>query len=212
MNLPASTTAIGVPPYGGWRRHFARPSGVLGHLAGHLMALRNKERSWWVLPMLEIHDSDRVLEVGFGPGVDIRRVSEIAVHGKVTGIDHSEAMVEQARARNKRAIQAGRVELQLGPAAELPFADASFDKAFSINVAQFWPDPVVAMREIHRVLRAGGRVAIAVQPRSKGANERTAREMGKVLTESLKSAGFTQVRMESKKIKPVSVVCAIGVK
>jgi len=63
-----------------------------------------------------------------------------------------------------------------------------------------------------RVLREGGRIAVAVQPRSKGANERTAREMGKMLTESLKSAGFSQVRLESKKLKPVSVVCAVGVK
>jgi len=212
MMLPVTSSAIDVPGPGGWRRQFAQPTGVLGQLAGHLMALRNKERSWWVLPLLEIHDKDRVLEVGFGSGVDIRRVSEIAVHGFVAGIDHSAVMLQQASRRNAAGIRARRVELQLGSADHLPYPDASFDKAFSINVAHFWPDPLVPVREMHRVLREGGRIAIAVQPRSQGANERTARDMGKMLTENLKTAGFSQVRLESKKMKPVSVVCAVGVK
>jgi len=56
MTLPATSRAIDVPGPGGWRQQFARPTGALGQLAGHLMAFRNKERSWWVLPLLEIHD------------------------------------------------------------------------------------------------------------------------------------------------------------
>lgn len=212
MTLPATFNAIEVPGPGGWRRQFARPTGVLGQLAGHLMAFRNKERSWWVLPLLEIHDKDRVLEVGFGSGADIRRVSEMAVHGFVAGIDHSEVMLQQARRRNKAGIQAGRVALELGSASRLPYADGTFNKAFSINVAQFWEEPLGPAREMHRVLREGGLIAIAVQPRSEGASEGTAREIGKKLTESLKSAGFSQVRLESKKLRPVSAVCALGVK
>jgi SAM-dependent methyltransferase len=200
MTLPVTSSAIDVPGPGGWRQQFARPTGALGQLAGHLMAFRNKERSWWVLPLLEIHDKDRVLEVGFGSGADIRRVSEIAVHGFVAGIDHSEV------------IRAGRVELQLGSASRLPYPDASFDKAFCISVAQSWPDPLTPIQELCRVLREGGRIAIALQPGSEGASERTARDTGKMLTENLKSAGFSQVRLESKKLKPVSVVCAVGVK
>lgn len=212
MTLLATSNAIEVPGPGRWRRQFARPTGALGQLAGHLMAFRNKERSWWVLPLVEIHDKDRVLEVGFGPGIDIRRVSEMAVHGFVAGIDHSEVMLQQAQRRNQAGIQAGRVELQLGTASRLPYPDGSFDKAFSINVAHFWEDPLAPIQEMRRVLREGGWIAIAVQPRSEGATERTARETGKMLTENLKSAGFSQVRLESKKMKPVSVVCALGVK
>ncbi len=212
MTLPATSLAIGVPGSGGWRQQFARPTGVLGEIAGHLMAMRNKQRSWWVLPLLEIHDQDRVLEVGFGSGMDIRRVSEMAVDGHVAGVDHSEVMLKQARRRNQAGIQAGRVDLQLASASRLPYADGSFDKAFSINVAHFWEDALTPVQEMHRVLREGGRIAIAVQPRTQGTNERTAREMGKMLLENLKQAGFQQVRLESKKMKPVSVVCALGVK
>ncbi len=210
-NARTNTVAIEVPgagERGGWRGQFARPTGMLGQIAGRLMALRNKERSWWVLPLVEISDKDRVLEIGFGSGVDIRRVSEIAAHGFVAGIDHSEVMLEQARRRNAAGIRAGRVELQLGSATRLPYADGGFDKVFSINVAQFWDDPAAAIHEMRRVLHQGGLAAIAVQPRSKGATHRT----GQMLAEQLHAAGFTQIRLESKKMKPVSVVCALGVK
>jgi ubiquinone/menaquinone biosynthesis C-methylase UbiE len=209
MNNPqAASPAIEVPGSGssGWRGQFARPTGVLGKVAGHLMAVRNKERSWWVLPLLEIGDRERMLEVGFGSGIDIRRVSEIAAHGFVAGIDHSEVMLEQARRRNAAAIRAGRVELRLASASRLPYPDNSFDKVFSINVAQFWTEPLEAIRKMRRVLRTGGLIAIAVQPRSNGAAQR------QMLVENLRASGFSQVRLESKKMKPASVVCGLGLK
>src|SRR5229473_2930637 len=150
-NAVALSNAIEVPgsgPTAGWRSQFQKPSGMLGRAVGHLMAFRNKERSWWVLPMLEIHQNDCVLEVGFGSGIDIRRVSEIAVDGFVAGVDHSPLMVEQASRRNRAAIHDGRVELQLGSASKLQYPDDFFNKVFSINVAQFWPDPVAVMLEM----------------------------------------------------------------
>ena len=214
-NELATSPAIHIPGTGrppGWRGQFAHPSGIRGRIVGYLMALKNKERSWWVLPLLDIHQKDRVLEVGFGPGVDIRRVSEIAVDGFVAGVDHSPLMVEQARRRNAAAIREGRVELAPGSARRLPYPDESFNKVFCINVAQFWSDPVETMREMRRVLRTGGLMAIAVQPRSKGANERSARDMGRWLVDNMRAAGFSEVRLESKRMKPVSTVCAVGVK
>jgi ubiquinone/menaquinone biosynthesis C-methylase UbiE len=176
------------------------------------MAFKNKERSWWVLPMLEIHQNDCVLEVGFGSGIDIRRVAEIAADGFVAGVDHSPLMVEQASRRNRAAIHKGLVELQLASASKLPFPDDFFNKVFSINVAQFWIDPVAVMLEMRRVVRPGGLVAVAVQPRSKNAKEGAARETGRLLVENMRAAGFNEVRLEAKRMKPVSTVCAIGVK
>jgi len=214
-NAVALSPAIDVPGSRqptGWRSQFQKPAGILGRAVGHLMAFKNKERSWWVLPMLEIHQNDCLLEVGFGSGIDIRRVSEIAVDGFVAGVDHSPLMVAQASRRNRAAIDKGGVELQLGCASKLPYPDDFFNKVFSINVAQFWTDPVAVMREMRRVVRTGGLVAVAVQPRSKNAKERTARETGRLLVENMRAAGFNEVRLEAKRMKPVSTVCAIGVK
>lgn len=211
-NSFASTPAICVPaPDGasGWRGQLARPTGFTGRLAGHLMALRNKEESWQVLPMLDIHEDDRVLEVGFGSGMDIRRVSEMTIDGFVAGIDHSEVMVEQARKRNAAAIRAGRVEIRHAEASRLPYADVSFNKIFSINVAHFWSDPVAVLEELRRVLRTGGLIAVAVQPRRK---TRSARETGQLLVEWLRASRFSDVRLESKRMKPVATMCALAVK
>jgi ubiquinone/menaquinone biosynthesis C-methylase UbiE len=188
---------------------FARPTGKLGRLFGVLMALTNKERSWFVLPLLDIHENDRVLEIGFGPGVDIQRVSEMAVGGFVAGVDHSEVMLDQARKRNAAAIRAGRVELRLGPASPLPYTDNSFDKIFSINVAQFWDESVEVLVELQRVLRPGGLIATAVQPRS---NDQPARMTGRKLVEDHRAAGFSEIRLESKRMKPAPTVCAICTK
>jgi ubiquinone/menaquinone biosynthesis C-methylase UbiE len=78
-------------------------------------------------------------------------------------------MLEQARRRNWAGIRAGRVELQLASASRLPYPEGAFDRVSSINVAQFSSDPAEPVREMRRVLRPGGLVAIAVQPRSQGA-------------------------------------------
>jgi len=190
----------------GWRAQFAHPRGWLGAWVGRLMAVKNRERSAFVLSLLELGPRDRVLEIGFGPGADVRRAAEAA--GFVAGVDHSAVMVAQARRRNAAAEAAGRVRLERAPADDLPFADGCFDKAYAINVAQFWPGG--AWSEIRRVLRADGLAAVAVQPRSKGATEETARRVGEELTEALRSAGFRDVRLERKAMKPVSVVCALG--
>src|SRR5262245_7776189 len=93
-------------------RAFGRPKGVLGKLGGVIMAWTNRAIAARVVELLNIQPSDRVLEVGFGPGVGIQLLAEKATSGEVAGIDCSEEMVEQATARNAAAVEHGRVELQ----------------------------------------------------------------------------------------------------
>ncbi|MDX1981297.1 MAG: class I SAM-dependent methyltransferase [Bryobacteraceae bacterium] len=190
------------------RKQFSKPEGRLGWLIGHLMAFKNRERSEWVLSLLDARASDHILEIGFGSGADIRRLSRLA--GQVSGVDHSAEMLEMAAKRNATAIGAGRVHLHQAPANALPFASATFDKAYSINVAQFFKDPAAIFREYRRVLKPGALLAIAVQPRSKGATEQTAGETGEKLRHALADAGFEHVTLHRKPMRPVSTVCAIG--
>ena len=83
-------------------RMFGRPRGFLGRLGGIIMARTNEECGSWVIKLLDIGPSESVLEVGFGPGVIIQRLSNLAGH--VAGIDRSHEMLQQARARNAEAI------------------------------------------------------------------------------------------------------------
>src|SRR5262249_59556402 len=146
-----------------------------------------RERSEWVLSQLGVAPGDRVLEIGFGPGMDIARVATSGA--SVAGIDHSDVMLRQACRRNADAIRAGRVDLRRGAMPDLPFAGASFDKAYSINSYQFWPHKMRALVELRRVIRPGGRVVLAVQPRNKGATDATSRETGEQLVQALREAG-----------------------
>jgi ubiquinone/menaquinone biosynthesis C-methylase UbiE len=195
-----------------WMSQFRHPRGWRGWFVGQLMAVKNKKRSLWVLSLLELRPSDHVLEIGFGSGADIQRVAARVPDGYVSGIDHSEVMVRLAAAKNARAISSGRVSLQQGAASCLAYPSDSFDTVFSINVAQFWEKPEDIASEIRRVLKPGGRVALAVQPRNKGATEATAGETGEKLLAALTVAGFSPVRLERKLLRPVSVVCALAIR
>jgi ubiquinone/menaquinone biosynthesis C-methylase UbiE len=191
-----------------WRSQFAKPSGPLGWMVGHVMAMKNGDRSEWVFSLLDLEPADRVLEIGFGPGADIERASRVAKF--VAGVDHSELMVRLASKRNQNAIRDQRVELRHGIAARLPYPDAHFDCIFAINSAQFWKDSAKTLRELSRVLKPGGRVALAVQPRSKDATDETSRQVGYGLAKVMNTSGFEDVRCEFKEMKPVATACVLG--
>ncbi len=164
---------------------FCAPRGMLGHVGGRLMSL-DRGLPAWVLDLLEINPSDSVLEVGSGPGLGLELASARAREGRVVGVDPSETMLEMARRRNRAQIEAGRVELCLGNADRLPFDDATFDKAITMNSLHLWPDPVAGLMEIRRVLRPGGRIAVAITRFSYASPDK----FGQLLSDS----GFTEVR------------------
>jgi ubiquinone/menaquinone biosynthesis C-methylase UbiE len=128
------------------------------------------------------------LEIGFGPGVAIKRLSMLA--GRVVGADPSPEMIVQARARNAAAVASGRVELRRGTAANLPFESNAFDKAMAVNSMQVWPDAIAGLRELRRVLKPRGRVALGFTPYSGQKNEG--------LVEKLEAAGFVNPRVVEK--------------
>jgi ubiquinone/menaquinone biosynthesis C-methylase UbiE len=151
------------------------------------MARVNEDCGAWVTELLGIGTDDSVLEVGFGPGVVIQRLSKQASAGRVAGIDQSQEMVQQARARNTTAIQNGRVDLRHGSVESLPFGDNTFDKALAINSMQVWPDVAAGLCEMRRVAKSGGRIALGFTPYSGQPN--------KGLTEKLAAAGFAKVHV-----------------
>jgi SAM-dependent methyltransferase len=190
---------------------FHRPSGVGGRLAGWVMAGRssNRRRNAWVVSLLDVARADRVLEIGFGPGIAIREAADRASNGRVCGVDHSEVMVDQARRRNAAAVRAGRVDLRLGTAEHLPNFDTVFDKVFAVNSMGFWDDPVSSLRSIRALLQPGGCIAIASQPRCSGATAKTTSRAGDDIAECLAEAGFSDIRVETLALEP-PVACVLA--
>ncbi len=191
---------------------FGHPTGLLGNVAGYIMANRasNIERSNWAISLLNLRPADRVLEIGFGPGVAIRKMSGIVKEGLIWGIDHSDVMLRQASKRNKEAISGGAVRLLLGSVSDLPSFEGPLDKIVDVNSFQFWENPVDGLRNLRAQLRPGGVIALAHQPRKPGAKEEDAAEAGEKFAEYLKTAGFNEIRIEKKKMKPVSTICVLG--
>jgi SAM-dependent methyltransferase len=195
----------------GFFAQFGHPTGPLGWLVGHLMAAKNGERSRWALALLNPKPGERVLELGFGPGVDVRRLdAAVGNGGQVAGIDISSEMVRQARARNRAGIRAGRIDLREGSATALPFGDASFDAVYATNSAQFWPDLEGGMREIRRVLRPGGRAVIVVQPMWRGATAADSIRWREKLRNAMRSAGFSSVETAERAMRPCTAAAGIG--
>src|SRR5262249_27589358 len=163
---------------------FGCPSGFWGPIVGWIMAARwsNRRRNAWAVSLLGVQRCDRVLEIGFGPGIAIRGMSRVAVDGHVWGLDRSARMLHQASRRNAAATRAGRVSLILGSVESLPAFDAPFDKILAVNTMMFWDDPIRRLEELRHLLRAGGRIAIAHQPRGPGATDATAAARGEEFT------------------------------
>lgn len=100
-----------------------------------------------------------VLDCGCGPGTITLDLAEAVAPGKATGIDIEAAMIEQAKGiATERGI--GNAVFQVDDITNLSFADDTFDVVFSSAVLEHLPDPVVALREVRRVLKPGGTAAI----------------------------------------------------
>lgn len=194
------------------RAQFGRPRGIAGWIAGAIMAHRasNRRRNAWAVSLLDVQPEDRVLELGFGPGIAIRELSARAPDGYVCGLDHSAVMVQQAARRNAEAMRRGQVELRYGGAESLHAFEAPFDKILAVNVPLFGDQPAALLENLRRVLRTGGRIAIAFQPRGPDATDEAATTKGHELVGALRNADFSQVRLETLELKP-AVVCALGV-
>jgi ubiquinone/menaquinone biosynthesis C-methylase UbiE len=169
----------------------------------------NRQRNRWVVSLLGVGPADRILEIGFGPGVAVAELVRAGA-GHVYGADHSAVMLRQASRRNAAAIRAGRVTLVRAPADQLPAAlDGPFDAILAVNSHGFWPAPAERLAGLRRRLAPGGRIAIASQPRCPGATAATARSAAGEIEDLLRSAGFTQLRTEILPLDP-PVACVLA--
>jgi ubiquinone/menaquinone biosynthesis C-methylase UbiE len=168
-------------------RAFGHPTGILGRLGGMIMAHLNQRMYQRTIELLDIQPSDKVLEIGFGPGVGIQLLAGSVSSGWIAGIDLSEEMVEMAKTRNAHSLETGKVELRQGSVESLPFENATFDKALSINSLQIWPDAIAGLREIWRTLKPGGKIVLGFTRHSGQSREG--------LTEKLTTAGFAEAHV-----------------
>lgn len=115
-----------------------------------------------VLDALGSLEGERVLEVGCGDGRLLERV--LAAGARAAGVDHSPDMIDLTTQRNRRAVDAGALEIKLGGVDRLPWPDETFSVLVSANTFFFIEQPERGLAEFARVLVPGGRMLIASVP------------------------------------------------
>jgi demethylmenaquinone methyltransferase / 2-methoxy-6-polyprenyl-1,4-benzoquinol methylase len=113
----------------------------------------------FLVSRIEAGPGDTVLDVACGTGAVALELARR--HGcRVVGIDQSPEMLAEGRRRVDAAGLGGRVELREGRAEDLPFGDEAFDGLTFTYLLRYVDDPAAAMRELARVVRPGGKIAM----------------------------------------------------
>jgi demethylmenaquinone methyltransferase/2-methoxy-6-polyprenyl-1,4-benzoquinol methylase len=151
------------PHHSGRSRAFAtelfRPLPGRYDLAAELLSFgqNGRWRRRMVDSVVEV-DPHLVCDVATGTaGVALQLASR--TDAQVIGVDVSEAMLRQGRDHVRREAMQGRIEVILGTAEKLPFADATFDALTFTYLFRYVEDPFATLRELVRVVKPGGRIA-----------------------------------------------------
>jgi ubiquinone/menaquinone biosynthesis C-methylase UbiE len=171
----------------------------------------------WGLRHVTIRPADAILDVGCGGGRTVQKLARLAPEGKVWGVDYSAASVRTSRQVNADAIARGRVTIARASVAALPFPDRTFAVVTAVETHYYWPDLDANVREILRVLKPGGTLALiaetardrqpnplhfVVMPLLGAAHLTTAQH-----EDLLERAGFTDVAVDTRK---GGWICATG--
>jgi len=123
------------------------------------------------LKSLMVTGGETVIEIGFGSGYCLQRIAEsVGETGVAHGIDISSGMIKVTGRRLSRAGLTGRVHICRGDAANLPYTDNAFDAVFMSYTLELFDTPEIpgVLEEVQRVLKPGGRLAVASMSRAAG--------------------------------------------
>jgi SAM-dependent methyltransferase len=161
-----------------------------------------------------LRPGETVLDLGSGGGFDcFLAARQVGESGRVIGVDMTPEMIRKARANAQQFAQTGgyeNVEFRLGEIEHLPVADRSVDAIISNCVINLSPDKAAVFRDAFRVLKPGGRLAIAdivaTAPLPEDARKDLALVSGCVggaapideIETYLREAGFRNIRIQPK--------------
>jgi SAM-dependent methyltransferase len=128
----------------------------IGRVARSVLSLNRHREYTNLMRMLRLRPSDRVLDVGSGDGFwTVRFASQCA---RVVGLEPDEQLLGMAR----RLHTAPNLTYVRGVAEAMPFDSGRFDKVVSVSCLEHFRDPAAGLREMARIMKPGGRIALSV--------------------------------------------------
>jgi ubiquinone/menaquinone biosynthesis C-methylase UbiE len=135
---------------------FKKPSGFWGTIVSNLMIKGNRHEYDALIIDLDLHNNEKILEIGYGPGIGIELIARENDSCIIYGIDFSELMYKRAAKRNKALIDSQMVKLLFGDFIQTNINAVDFDKVFCLNVIYFWDDLKQPFEKVYSLLRNGG--------------------------------------------------------
>lgn len=197
-------------------KQLQHPKGVVGKALFGWMTTTTIAHARWTADLMDVQPDDHLLELGFGNGANLELLAERASNGRVAGAEISKTAVEMASKRNARAISEGRVILHQTAGGALPFEDAAFDKACTVSTMYVIANPSAVFKEMHRVLKPGGRAAVTFPVREKFMRFKPTKTEGFYFHEladleaAFRDAGFIETRTERNDAVRFGAHCMLG--
>ena len=195
------------------------PRGLAGRIVAWMMPLGHRPIYTRVSEVLDLRPEDDLLDVACGSG---HFLNSCASHvNSIAGLDYSEVMVDMAMKKHKNRIAAGTAEIVHGEASQLPWEDNKFSAATSMGSFIAFPKPLESLKEIHRVLRPGGRAVISIEWHAEDGldHSKKVQQYGMGLwtegevREMMEAAGFTEVSFKyDKGMGMPKMILAYGLK
>jgi len=192
-------------------------SGISGWVLSRLWNRRNSALNDFAFDRLDLRTDDRVLDVGFGGGYLLGRMSEVVTEGLLAGVDTSATMVDACRRKYRALIDSGRLEVRCAQVESLPYPSERFNKCCTVNSLFYWGDVQQGVAEIYRVLVDGGRLVAVFTCKQSLEDKSFIRDgislyQGEEIHRMMEAAGFNIVEMNQAADRHRDFLCIIGEK
>jgi len=175
------------------------PRGLAGRIIAWMMPLGHNSIYKRVSKILNLQPEDDLAEVACGGGHFLKKYTSHV--RSVAGLDLSDVQVKMANRKLKNRIAAGTAEIILGEASQLPWEDNRFSVVTTMGSIMGFPKPLESLKEMHRVLRSGGRAVVSIENNAEDGKDysKSAEKWGMwVWTEEdiqaiMKEAGFSEI-------------------
>lgn len=141
----------------------AKFGGPIGYLCAATMILGRGGDGELVTKLAEVSETDRVLDIGCGPGTAVRIAA--ATGATVTGVDPAQPMLNVARLLTRIRPPVGPTDWIRAGCEDIPVPNDTYSACWSLASVHHWPDLSAGLSEVRRVLRPGGRF-IALEKQS----------------------------------------------